>query len=93
MTYMPELRSSLVHAAHSQHHATEETERAHARSATASRRRRPTHAARSMVASLVLGLAGTAIGAVHVGAPLGPESPPSVVAHTLYTPGAGTPRP
>jgi hypothetical protein len=91
MTYMPELRSSLVQAAHSQHDAAEE--RTHARSATASRRRRPTHAARSMVASLVLGLTGTAIGAVHVGAPLGPESPPSVVAHTLNAPGAGAPRP
>jgi hypothetical protein len=91
MTYMPELRSSLVHAAHSRHHAAEEE--THARSATASRLHRPTHAARSMLASLVLGLSGTAIGAVHVGAPLGPESPPSVIAHTFNTPGAGAPRP
>jgi len=91
MTYMPELRSSLVQAAHSQHDAAEDGE--HARSATASRRRRPTHAARSMLASLVLGLAGTAIGAVHVGAPLGPESPPSVVTHAFNAPGAGAPRP
>jgi hypothetical protein len=91
MTYMPELRSSLVQAAHSQHHAAEEG--AHARSATASRRRRPTHAARSMLASVVLGLTGTAIGAVHVGAPLGPESPPSVVTHIHNAPGARAPSP
>jgi hypothetical protein len=96
MTYMPELRSSLVQAARSQHAAADEG--IHARSAiasraTASRRRRPTHAARSMLASLALGLTGTAVGAVHVGAPLGPESPPSVVTHTLNAPGAGAPRP
>ncbi len=91
MTYLPALRSSLVHAAHRQHQvslATDERERA---SRTA-RRRRTMHRGRAVLASVVLGLSGTAVGAIHVGAPLGPELPLSrSITKPVTAPGAVAP--
>jgi hypothetical protein len=86
MTYLSELRGSLVQAAHRQHEAAEQAgvQEAAAEQATRARRlrervpsagvwQRSLHGGRTVLASLALGLAGTAVGAVQVGAPLGPE--------------------
>ncbi|MGO9322190.1 MAG: hypothetical protein ACLQBY_15495 [Solirubrobacteraceae bacterium] len=93
MTYLSELRASLVDAAHRQHdaaaHASAEyasAEHASARHAPAARGererkrastralwRRSMHGGRAIIASFALGLTGTAVGAIQVGAPLGPE--------------------
>lgn len=90
MTYLSELRSSLVDAAHRQHveHVAIERsaaerarpgrptvraqgERAHGRSRELWRG--SLHGGRAILASVALGLTGTAVGAVQVGPPLGPE--------------------
>jgi hypothetical protein len=86
VTYMPELRGSLVQAAHRQHaeaqtSSTRDALAAPAASARAGRGRAPSagiwlrsvHGGRAVLVSLALGLTGTAVGAVQVGAPLGPE--------------------
>ena len=104
MTYLSELRSSLVDAAHRQHDAAERAGVEHAaalhrrarhslatrgqrgRTATSALWRRSIHGGRAMLASVALGLTGTAVGAVQVGAPLGPEPPPSSALTTTVTP-------
>jgi hypothetical protein len=87
VTYLSELRSSLVDAAHRQH-AEQERDSAqrihHGRPAARARgarvrsfsrelRRGSLHGGRAILASVALGLTGTAVGAVQVGPPLGPE--------------------
>ncbi len=72
MTYLIELRESLVDAARRQHAPVEA--RSRGRSSRASDRwRQSMHHGRAILASVALGLAGPAVGAVQVGAPLGPE--------------------
>jgi len=91
MTYLSELRSSLVEAAHRQHASVEQAERhtSTGRPAARARSRRglgfsrelwrgSLHGGRAILASVALGLTGTAVGAVQVGPPLGPEPRPSV---------------
>jgi hypothetical protein len=86
MTYLSELRSSLVEAAHRQHASVEQAAsrpapnarpaaRARSRRGPASRElwRGSLHGGRAILASVALGLTGTAVGAVQVGPPLGPE--------------------
>jgi hypothetical protein len=52
------------------------------------------HGGRAILASVVLGLTGTAVGAVQVGPPLGPEPPPShAVAKLAGAPASVSPRP
>jgi hypothetical protein len=97
MSYLDELRSELVQAAHREHTAAQSAQaprehtasqgahawalrarvarRAHAHKPSPAPWRRSAHLGRAALASVVLGLAGTAVGAVHVGAPLGPEQP------------------
>jgi hypothetical protein len=81
MTYMSELRAALVDAAHRQHAAAEPAGRE--RASRRARWRRSTHdgralhSGRAILASVLLGLAGTAVGPIQVGAPLGPEPQPS----------------
>ena len=107
MTYLSELRSSLVQAAQRQHAEAAEpsTQRAlatHAANARAGRAHVPTagiwrrslHGGRAALASLALGLTGTAVGAVQVGAPLGPEPQlSSALTQTFEPPQHGEPRP
>jgi hypothetical protein len=71
MTYLDGLRSALVEAAHRQASAPEPTRRGRTPGATP--RQRSMHGGRAILASVVLGLTGTAVGAVQVGPPLGPE--------------------
>jgi hypothetical protein len=86
MTYLSELRDSLVQAAHRRHAEAEESSTQHAlvtraAGARAGRGRvfsigiwrRSMHGGRAALASLALGLTGTAVGVVQIGAPLGPE--------------------
>jgi hypothetical protein len=81
MTYLSELRSSLVDAAHRQHAPAQEAASRHTASARRRHGRDPAssiwwrsvHGGRAALVSLALGLTGTAVGAVQVGAPLGPE--------------------
>lgn len=85
MTHLPELRAALMDAAHRQHAAARTGERERGLR-TAQRRAergwrailggRTLHGGRAALASVVLGLAGPAAGAVQVGAPLGPEPRP-----------------
>jgi len=92
MTYLSELRSALVDAAHRQQPAPQPTgrERASARAPW----RRSMHSGRAILASLVLGLTGTAVGVVQVGPPLGPEPLPShAVAKPTGAPASVSPRP
>jgi hypothetical protein len=90
MTYLSELRSSLVGAAHRRHAEAQEPSTRQApveRSASVRGARgrvpsigiwrRSLHGGRAALASLALGLTGTAVGAVQIGAPLGPEPQPS----------------
>ena len=90
MTYLSELRESLVDAAHRQHALAEHAPAEHAsaqhapvargereRTSSRARWRRSMHGGRAMLASVALGLTGTAVGAIQVGAPLGPEPRPS----------------
>lgn len=71
MTYLSDLRSSLVDAAHRQHARVE------AGGNEPTVRRDPwhhsMHHARAVLVSLALGLAGPAVGAIQVGAPLSAE--------------------
>ncbi len=102
MTHLPELRSALVDAARRQHAAAGPTGRERA-PRRAHRRRAPhggraLHSGRAVLASVVLGLAGTAVGAIQVGAPLGPEPRPSAalarpVGAPVSAPTSVTPRP
>jgi hypothetical protein len=88
MTYMSDLRAALVQAAREQHAAATPSgrERATARAFSW----RFAHGGRAILASIVLGLAGTAVGAVQVGPPLGPEPPPShLIAHPASSPPTG----
>jgi hypothetical protein len=85
VTYLSELRSELVQAAHREHYAAQSAlaPAPHARASGRARARKlarapwlhSAHYTRVALASIVLGLTGTAVGAVHVGAPLGPEQP------------------
>jgi hypothetical protein len=52
------------------------------------------HSGRAMLASVVLGLTGTAVGAVQVGPPLGPEPRPAhVIVNPAGPPTSASPRP
>jgi hypothetical protein len=107
MTYLSELRSSLVQAAHRRHAETQESSSRHAlaareASARQERGRAPTagiwwrsvHGGRAALVSLALGLTGTAVGAVQVGAPLGPEPQLSVaLTQSVEAPQHGEPSP
>jgi hypothetical protein len=81
MTYLSELRSSLVDAAHRQHASAREPPARHAAAARRQRWPAPSagvwwravHGGRAVLVSVALGLTSTAVGAVQVGAPLGPE--------------------
>jgi hypothetical protein len=81
VNYLSELRSELVQAAHREHAALAPASRARAGGRARARKLawgpwlHSAHYARVALASVVLGLTGTAVGAVHVGAPLGPEQP------------------
>jgi hypothetical protein len=85
VSYLSELRSELVRAAHREHTAARSAlaPAPHARGGGRGRARKlarapwlhSAHYGRVALASVVLGLTGTAVGAVHVGAPLGPEQP------------------
>jgi hypothetical protein len=92
MSYLDELRSSLVDAAHRQRACTEAS--VHDRVVP---RDPPHHAmfhARAMLATIALALAGPAVGAIQVGAPLGPEPQLShAVARPPIAPATTTPRP
>jgi len=92
MTYLSELRAALLDAAHRQHAAAEPAGRE--RASGSARWRGPMHTGRAMLASVALGLTGTAVGAVQVGPPLGPEPPPS---HVIVNPAgprtSASPRP
>ncbi len=92
MTYLSELRTALVDAAHRQQAAPEPTGRGRAF------RRAPwhqsMHSGRAILASVVLGLTSTAVGVVQVGPPLGPEPPPAhTVAKPASPPASLSPRP
>jgi hypothetical protein len=92
MTYLSELRAALVDAAHRQHAAAEPAGRE--RASVSARWHRPMHSGRAMLASVVLGLTGTAVGAVQVGPPLGPEPRPShVIINPAGPPTSTSPRP
>jgi hypothetical protein len=92
MTYLSELRAALVDAAHRQHAAAEPAGRE--RASGSARWRRPMHSGRAMLASVALGLTGTAVGAVQVGPPLGPEPGPShVIVKPAGAPTSASPRP
>lgn len=92
MTYLPDLRSSLVEAAHREHAQPPLT--ASPPRASMARWRDSLHYGRAVLASVALGLTGTAAGAVHVGAPLGPEPPPSpAVTQPATAPASNEPRP
>lgn len=87
MTYLPELRDALVSAAERQSVTFDPgANQPVGRVVRSSRTARYTRAA---LASLALGLAGTAAGAVHVGAPLGPEAPLSSVSEGPVAPTSG----
>ena len=92
MTYLSELRAALVDAAHREHAAAEPAGRE--RSCVSARWHRPIHSGRAMLASVVLALAGPAVGAVQVGAPLGPEPQLShAVAKPVIAPATTASRP
>ena len=95
MTYLSELRSSLLQAAHRQHAEAQQGARSRReRASSAGVWRRSLHGGRAALASLALGLTGTAVGAVQVGAPLGPEPQlSSAVTRTLEAPQRGEPSP
>ncbi len=90
MTHLPELRAALMDAAHREHAAARPQERE--QGLTRARRRaghrwqaifggHTLHSGRAALVSVALGLAGPAVGAVQVGAPLGPEpQPPAALA-------------
>jgi hypothetical protein len=81
MTYLPEFRNALVDAAHRQQAAPERAGRT--RAFWRAPWHQSMHSGRAILASVVLGLASTAVGVVQVGPPLGPEPPP---AHTAAKP-------
>ncbi len=92
MTHLPELRAALMDAAHREHAAPAPSGRR--RASARAPWRRSMHGVRSALASVVLGLASTAVGAVQVGAPLGPEPPPAhAVAEPTGAPTSISPRP
>jgi hypothetical protein len=92
MNYLSELRSALVDAAHRQQSAPQPPGRV--RAFTRAARHRSLHSGRAILASVVLGLTGTAVGAVQVGPPLGPEPPPAhTVTKPLGAPTSVSPRP
>jgi len=90
MNYLPDLRASIVDAAHRQHAATEAADRE--RNVRTTRWRQSLHGGRAILASVMLSFAGTAVGAVQVGAPLGPEPK---VSRTIveHAPASAAPRP
>ncbi len=92
MTYLPELRSALLDAAHRQPAPPEPSRRG--RAFRASAWHRSMHSGRALLASVVLGLTGTAVGAVQVGPPLGPEPQLThVIANPPSSPATVTSRP
>lgn len=92
MTYLPELRNALLDAAHRQ--PAQPPDGAHQRSSSTARWRRSVHYGRTVLASVALGLTGTAAGAIHIGAPLGPEPPPSPsITQPAIAPASVEPRP
>jgi hypothetical protein len=108
VTYLSELRNSLVDAAHRQHAEQEHggaqrihhgrhaarTRSARVRSFSRELRRGSLHGGRAILASVALGLTGTAIGAVQVGPPLGPEPQLSgSLTKVVSSPSPGKPRP
>ena len=108
MTYLSELRSSLVDAAHRQHaeHERDAAQRtSHGRPAAPTwgarvhsfsreLRRGSLHSGRAILASVALGLTGTAVGAIQVGPPLGPEPQLSgSLTKVVSSPSPGKPRP
>jgi hypothetical protein len=108
VTYLSELRSSLVDAAHRQHAQHERdaaqrtrrgrpavpTQGARARRFSRELRRGSLHGGRAILASVALGLTGTAVGAIQVGPPLGPEPQLSgSLTKVVDSPSPGNPRP
>ncbi len=108
MTYLSELRSSLIDAAHREHASAEQDAPRHrpagssapaARSArgpgrSGARWRGSLHGGRAILASVALGLTGTAVGVVQVGPPLGPEPQLSEsLTQTVTAPAPGETRP
>jgi hypothetical protein len=94
MTYIPELRSALVDAASRQQAASGPGPSGRERTSARASWPRSAHGARAVLASVVLGLTGTAVGAIQVGPPLGPEPPPvHTVAKPLGAPTSVSPRP
>lgn len=108
MTYLSELRSSLVDAAHRQHAAIEQDAAKRARPGRSAVRARgglahsrsrelwrgSLHGGRAILASVALGLTGTAVGAIQVGPPLGPEPQLSgSLTKVVGAPSPGKPRP
>jgi hypothetical protein len=91
MTYLSELRAALVDAAHREHAAAEPAGRE--RSCVSARWHRPMHSGRAMLASVALGLTGTAVGAVQVGPPLGEPQPSHVIINPAGPPTSTSPRP
>ncbi len=91
MTHLSELRAALVDAAHRQHAAAAPAGREHG--SGSARWRRPMHTGRAMLASVALGLTGTAVGVVQVGPPLGPEAPAHVIVKPAGAPASASPRP
>ncbi len=88
MTHLPELRAALMDAAHREHAAARAGAHEREQGLTSARRQaghrwhaifggRALHSGRAALVTVALGLAGPAVGAVQVGAPLGPEPPPS----------------
>jgi hypothetical protein len=88
MTYLPELRNALLDAAHRQPAEPEPTRRG--RAFKTAPWHRTMHSGRAILASVVLGLTGTAVGAVQVGPPLGPEPQLSYVIANPASPPATT---
>ncbi len=107
MTYLVEFREALMEAARRERTSVEPGSRGHARRRTdpwprsiehgrAIRWPQSMHHGRAILASLVLGLASPAVGAVQVGAPLGPEPQLSGALHepvAVAVPRIGAPRP
>jgi hypothetical protein len=92
MTYLSELRSSLVDAAHRQRACAEANDRE--RTVRRDPWHHSMHHARAVLLSLALGLAGPAVGAIQVGAPLSPEPQIShAVSEPLIAPATTARRP
>jgi hypothetical protein len=100
VTYLSELRSSLVDAAHRERalaaaaSARPDSTGRHERSFSLSLWARSMHGGRAILVSFALGLTGTAVGVVQVGAPLGPEPQISpALTRAVASPPSGEPSP